>query len=133
MNHIRKSIFILRLEGKPGTGIRALRWLLKRLLRQHGLRCLDAHEESAPVRDPANEVADAFAGLRRDVHRRVRTAPPKIHELPAGAGADSGMNASAPNKETKMDLRARAAGRSAFSPPPSTTPSTANDRRFPHG
>jgi hypothetical protein len=62
MNHIRKSIFILRLEGKPGTGIRALRWLLKRLLRQHGLRCLDAHEESVPVRDPANE-AEAISAL----------------------------------------------------------------------
>jgi hypothetical protein len=40
-----RRIFLLRLEGRPGTAIRSLRWLLKTLLRQHGFRCLDATEE----------------------------------------------------------------------------------------
>jgi hypothetical protein len=40
-----RPTFVLKLEGRPGTpGIRALRWLLKRLLRQHGLRALDLRE-----------------------------------------------------------------------------------------
>jgi hypothetical protein len=41
----RRPVFELKLEGTPGTaGIRDLRWLLKRLLRQHGFRCTDARE-----------------------------------------------------------------------------------------
>jgi hypothetical protein len=42
---LRKSLptFTVRIEGKPGTaGIRALRAILKTLLRRHGFRCLDA-------------------------------------------------------------------------------------------
>ncbi len=40
-----RSVFVLRLEAKPGAaGIRQLRALLKRLLRRHGFRCLDARE-----------------------------------------------------------------------------------------
>jgi hypothetical protein len=40
-----RPIFTLRVEGKPGAdNIRALRWLLKSLLRQHGFRCLDVSE-----------------------------------------------------------------------------------------
>jgi len=46
MNHMRKPIFILRLEGTPGqAGIHALRALLKILLRRYGFRCVDAYEE----------------------------------------------------------------------------------------
>jgi hypothetical protein len=44
-NREPRPIFTLRLEGKPGTAIRSLRWLLKTLLRQHGLRCVEAIEE----------------------------------------------------------------------------------------
>jgi hypothetical protein len=40
-----RPIFVLHIEGKPGTAIRSLRWLLKTLLRQHGLRCVEAIEE----------------------------------------------------------------------------------------
>jgi hypothetical protein len=41
-----RPIFTLRLEGKPGqAGIHDLRALLKRLLRQHGLVCIDARED----------------------------------------------------------------------------------------
>ena len=45
---LRESLpaFTVRIEGKPGTaGIRALRAILKILLRRHGFRCLDAREE----------------------------------------------------------------------------------------
>jgi hypothetical protein len=91
-----RAVFTLRIAGKPGTtGIHALRFLLKRLLRQYGFVALDVYEESAPARDASNEIADAFAGLRRDVRHRVRTAPPKIHELRTVAGAGRGRNASA--------------------------------------
>jgi hypothetical protein len=45
-NREPRPIFTLRIEGKPGTGIRALRWVLKTLLRKHGFRCLAAREES---------------------------------------------------------------------------------------
>jgi hypothetical protein len=44
-----RLIFTLRIEGKAGAaGIRALRALLKALLRKYGFRCLDVREESAP-------------------------------------------------------------------------------------
>jgi hypothetical protein len=40
-----RPTFTLKIEGRPGTAIRSLRWLLKTLLRQHGLRCVEAIEE----------------------------------------------------------------------------------------
>jgi hypothetical protein len=41
----RRPTFVLRIEGKPGAaGIRALRQLLKVLLRRYGFRCLDLRE-----------------------------------------------------------------------------------------
>jgi hypothetical protein len=40
-----RSVFLLRLEAKPGfAGIHQLRALLKALLRRHGFRCIDARE-----------------------------------------------------------------------------------------
>jgi len=40
-----RPTFTLRLEGKPGAdNIKSLRWVLKRLLRRYGLKCLDARE-----------------------------------------------------------------------------------------
>jgi hypothetical protein len=37
---------VLTLQPLPGVdGIRALRWALKGLLRRHGMRCVDLHEE----------------------------------------------------------------------------------------
>jgi hypothetical protein len=43
-------IYLIELEGRAGSGssadnIRALRWLLKRLLRNFGLRCISLREE----------------------------------------------------------------------------------------
>jgi hypothetical protein len=39
-------VFVIRLRPAPGIdGIRALRLLLKRLLRRFGLVCIDAREE----------------------------------------------------------------------------------------
>jgi hypothetical protein len=67
-----RTIFTLRIAGKPGTaGIYALRFLLKRLLRQYGFRCLDIREEAAPAPDVSNQVADAFGQLRRDIRNRL--------------------------------------------------------------
>jgi hypothetical protein len=39
---------VLRIEGKPGTAIRSLRWLLKTLLRQHGFRCVHCSKVPGP-------------------------------------------------------------------------------------
>jgi hypothetical protein len=45
----QRSTFVLKIEGKPGAaGIHALRFLLKRLLRQYGFVCLDVREDVAP-------------------------------------------------------------------------------------
>jgi hypothetical protein len=51
---------MLRLQALPGRDpIRALRWLLKRALRQHGLRCLEAREEPRDYTEPAGPAAVA--------------------------------------------------------------------------
>jgi hypothetical protein len=56
-----RTIFRLRIvAGKPGSaGIRALRFLLKRLLRQYNFTCLDIREEPAPAPDVSNQVEAA--------------------------------------------------------------------------
>jgi hypothetical protein len=41
-----RRIYLLRLKSSQGDGIHALRWTLKRLLRQYGLRCLEIIEEA---------------------------------------------------------------------------------------
>jgi hypothetical protein len=41
-----RPVYVLRLTPLPGVDpVRALRWLLKGLLRQAGMRCLEAREE----------------------------------------------------------------------------------------
>ena len=38
--------FVMTLQPLPGVdGIRALRWVLKGLLRQHGMKCVSVREE----------------------------------------------------------------------------------------
>jgi hypothetical protein len=40
-------VYVLRLRARPGVdAVRELRWILKRLLRSHGFRCLSATEET---------------------------------------------------------------------------------------
>jgi hypothetical protein len=40
--------FVLTLQPKPGVdAIRALRWVLKGMLRQHGLKCVNLREEKS--------------------------------------------------------------------------------------
>jgi hypothetical protein len=41
-------IFVLRLKAPRDGAIRKLRFLLKRLLRGYGLRCLSVEEEKSP-------------------------------------------------------------------------------------
>ena len=42
-------VFVLRLKApRDSSGIRKLRFLLKRLLRGYGLRCLSVEEEKSP-------------------------------------------------------------------------------------
>jgi hypothetical protein len=68
-----RTIFTLRIIGKSGTaGIHALKFLLKRLLRQYGFVCLDIREEPARPPDTSNQIADTFTELRRDVRDRLR-------------------------------------------------------------
>jgi hypothetical protein len=44
-----RSTFVLRLRPLKGVDpIRALRWVLKNLLRQHGLRALSVEQERKP-------------------------------------------------------------------------------------
>jgi hypothetical protein len=40
-----QPIFTLKIEGKRDSSIRALRALLKILLRRHGFKCIDARED----------------------------------------------------------------------------------------
>jgi hypothetical protein len=67
----------LKIKAKPGAGTNALKFLLKRLARQYGFKCLHAHEEvaSAAALHPSNRTAQAFQQLRDDVARRVRVVP----------------------------------------------------------
>ena len=66
--HPARAVFTLRIAGKPGTaGIHALRFLLKRLLRQHGFVALDVREETEPERITYTQV---FTELRCDVQQR---------------------------------------------------------------
>jgi arginase family enzyme len=59
--HPARAVFTLRIAGKPGTaGIHALRFLLKRLLRQHGFIALDLRED-APATDAAPNLANGIA------------------------------------------------------------------------
>jgi hypothetical protein len=43
-----RAVYVVRLRARPGDGgVRALRQLLKVLLRHHQLRCVSVREESA--------------------------------------------------------------------------------------
>jgi arginase family enzyme len=67
-----RARFIVTFTPMPGVnGVRALRLLLKSARRRFGLVAVDAHE-TAPAPDISNQIADAFAGLRRDVRNRIR-------------------------------------------------------------
>jgi hypothetical protein len=64
-----KRRFIITLVPAPGVdGVRALRAVLKTALRRHGLRAIDAREETH---------TKVFTELRRDVaaRRAARTTP----------------------------------------------------------
>jgi hypothetical protein len=38
--------FVLTLQPLPGVDpVKALRWILKTVLRRHGMRCVNVHEE----------------------------------------------------------------------------------------
>jgi hypothetical protein len=80
-----RPTFTLKIETKPGAGTNALKFVLKRLARQYGFKCLDAREEvaSAAALHPSNRTAQAFQQLRDDVARRARVVPldPNASEL----------------------------------------------------
>jgi hypothetical protein len=49
MSEERETIYVLKLKApRDNSGIRKLRFLLKRLLRGYGLRCLSVEEEKSP-------------------------------------------------------------------------------------
>ena len=67
--HPTRAVFPLRIAGKPGTaGIHALRFLLKRLLRQYGFVALDVRKDGAG----AHYIHASFhlASLRRAAKAR---------------------------------------------------------------
>ena len=44
-----RPTFLLKLQPLPNVdGIRAMRWVLKALLRKHGLRCVSIEQTTAP-------------------------------------------------------------------------------------
>jgi hypothetical protein len=71
--------FVVIFAARPNTdAIKALRAVLKRALRDHGLRAIEAYplvEAMAPDL-PAQlaSVGDAFVQLHRDVNSRLRSA-----------------------------------------------------------
>jgi hypothetical protein len=69
----RTTRFTITLTAPAGPqGIHALRALLKIARRRLGLIAVEAREEPVPAPDVSNQIADAFAGLRRDVRSRLR-------------------------------------------------------------
>jgi hypothetical protein len=70
-----RPTFTLKIEAKPGAGTNALKFLLKRLARQYGFKCLDAREDVASALHPSNRTAQTFQQLRDDVARRARVVP----------------------------------------------------------
>ena len=42
-------IYVIKLRGNGRDDVRALRWLLKRLLRSFGMRCIGISQEQAPL------------------------------------------------------------------------------------
>jgi hypothetical protein len=73
-----RAIFTLRIAGKPGrAGIRALRFLLERLLRQGGFVALDVREEPEPDRITNAEVFDE---LRCDEQQRPAAGNSPHHD-----------------------------------------------------
>jgi hypothetical protein len=60
-----RPAYLLRLQGRPDSSIRDLRWLLKRLLRQYHMHCLSLREMCGHVyaRDRASAVAAAITHI----------------------------------------------------------------------
>jgi len=86
-----RPTFTLKLETKPGAGANALKFLLKRLARQYGFKCLDVREEVAGTvaLHPSNRAAQAFQQLRDDVARpsRVLETCPLLAVVPLDPNA----------------------------------------------
>jgi len=74
-----RVVFTLRIAGKPGTaGIHALKFLLKRLLRQHGFVALDVREETEPERITYTQIFVSFAATcSKGARRAIRRTPMK--------------------------------------------------------
>jgi hypothetical protein len=58
----KRTIFAIRIAAKPGqAGIRALRTILKELLRRHHFVCIDAREEHDAAAGDVNTTPAATA------------------------------------------------------------------------
>jgi hypothetical protein len=76
-----RAVFTLRIAGKPGTaGIHALKFLLKRLLRQYGFVALDVREETESEHITYTQV---FTELRHNVAKRAARNSPHHDEKEA--------------------------------------------------
>jgi hypothetical protein len=59
--------FVLRLQPVPGTdGVRAMRWVLKTLLRKHGLRCVSIEQTTAPDNQRSGDEQTARGGTAQN-------------------------------------------------------------------
>jgi hypothetical protein len=55
----KREIFVLRLAPLPGIdAIKNLRWVLKKLLRQHGFRCVSIKTESVEEENENDEQTE---------------------------------------------------------------------------
>jgi hypothetical protein len=55
--------FVLVLEPLRGTDpVKVLRWILKTVLRRHGMKCVDLHEEQPNSRVSASSAPGAVSG-----------------------------------------------------------------------
>jgi hypothetical protein len=69
---VRRAVFSLRIVGKSGpAGIRDLRALLKRLLRQHGFTCIDARAETEPVERQLTAAAEDSGNSNTNPHDAI--------------------------------------------------------------
>jgi hypothetical protein len=79
-----RAVFTLRIAGKPGTaGIHALKFLLKRLLRQYSFVALDVREETESEHITYTQVSPSFATTWQSARRAIRRTMTKrkhVHE-----------------------------------------------------
>ena len=80
----RRTAVRLTLQPLPGVDpIRALRWVLKGLLRQHGMRCVDLREEKSNECDAGFQSRQSIRAADQSlINELIERAEPPQRELP---------------------------------------------------